>query len=389
MERAGKPHVVTALQVACSIAAGTAALLVLGLQPLLYGAYVAEGSIPDYRLGLLSAVEVFAIAAGSAVAIRLLRTQPVLPVAVVGTALLCLGNLLVAGNGNTLELFLIRLLAGSGGGLLVGLGAAAIATTPRIGFWAGAFLFGQASSQYSVMRWFAANMPGADSTQVQHALVAAGAAVLLLLPFLPRRLELHEADAPKLPPPSARGLIGLAAMFCFVGGAGGVWGYLELWLHSVGVAQPQAVHVLSIALLGQILGSVVGALMADGRWAWLRLLLAMFAYAGIIAVLMVWPGSVPFALIFGIIYMLAAPALSSLLHAIDPGHGSVPYAATAQLAGVSIIPTLAGETLAAHSLTNVLIACGAVIGFSGLLVATQVPWLLAASRRAPEVRGPK
>lgn len=364
------------------ILAGTAALVVLGLQPLLYGAYVHEGTIPDYRLGLLSTAELFAIAAGSAVSVKLLRKLPVWPVALIGVALLCLGNVLDAGHGNSLPLFAYRAFAGGGAGLLVGLAASAIARTNRIGFWAGIFLFGQALTQYGVIRWFAAYLPTADSMAVQLSLALAGAAVLLMLPFLPSRLHVPLADdAPRVLPPTKRGLIGLAAMFLCVGGTGGIWGYMELWLHSEGVAQPLALHMLSIALLGQTIGAAAGAAIADGRWAWLRLFVLILALAAVVAAWMGSPVSVALALAFGVIFMLAAPAFSTLLHQLDPEHRSVPYAATAQLAGISIVPTVAGETLATQGLSLVILACLGAILFSVVLVATQIPLLWAQARK--------
>lgn len=363
--------------VLCCILAGTAALVVLGLQPVLYGAYVHEGTIPDYRLGLLSAAELFAIAAGSAVAVKLLRSLPVLPVTLMGIALLCLGNMLEAVHGHTLTLFVFRLIAGSGAGLLVGLAATAIARTNRIGFWAGSFLFGQALTQYGVVRWFAAYLPSADSMAVQISLALAGAAVLLLLPFLPKRLHSPAVgDASPVLPPTGRGLVALAAMFFCVGGTGGIWGYMELWLHSEGVPQAAALHMLSIALLGQTIGAAAGAMMADGRWAWLRLFVLILALAASVAGWMTSPASLALALAFGVIFTLAAPAFSTLLHQLDSERRAVPYAATAQLAGLSIIPAVAGETLASQGLSLVILACLCAIAFSAVLVATQIPWLL-------------
>jgi MFS transporter, DHA1 family, inner membrane transport protein len=381
MDMPGDPVAPSNRHVFFCILAGTAALVVLGLQPLLYGAYVHEGTIYDYRLGLLSSAELFAIAAGSAVAVKLLRRLPVWPVVLVGIALLSLGNMLEAGHGNTLPLFAYRAIAGSGAGLLVGLAASAIARTDRIGFWAGSFLFGQALTQYGVVRWFSAYLPTADSMAVQLSLALAGATVLFMMPFLPSRLHLPMAvDTPRVLPPTGRGLVGLAAMFLCVGGTGGIWGYMELWLHSEGISQPLALHMLSIALLGQTIGAAVGAAIADGRWAWLRLFVLIIALASAVAFWMSSPATAALALAFGVIFTLAAPAFSTLLHQLDPEHRSVPYAATAQLAGISIVPTIAGETLAAQGLSLVLLACLGAIILSAVLVASQIPLLWAQAK---------
>ena len=64
---------ITSWQVAATVIAGTAALILFGLQPLLFAAYVKEGILGQQSLGLLSAVEVLTIAAFSALAVRLNR----------------------------------------------------------------------------------------------------------------------------------------------------------------------------------------------------------------------------------------------------------------------------------------------------------------------------
>lgn len=376
---------ITSRHVAVAIMFGTAALIVLGLQPLLYTAYVLEDIIPGQRLGLLGAAELVSIALGSALSVHLLRSRPVWPIALAGVAVMVIANAVPVKAGEALALFGLRALAGAGAGLLVGLAASAIARTRRIGAWAGGYLFGQALSQYLLMRGFASFRPHAGSAEVQWTLGLSAAAVLLLLPLLPRTLKRAAADPPEAHPrPTPRGLIGLGAMFFCVGATGAVWGYLELWLHSRGVHQAEAAELLSVALLGQIIGAAGGAVIADGRLSWLRLLVLMAALAGTVGLWLDAPGSTLLAFGFGILFTLGAPAFTSILSLLDPEHRSVPYAATAQLGGIAVIPTIVGETLAAHDLNLLMIACIAFILGGVLLLMTQIPWFLRP-HRAPRL----
>ncbi|MBS0412485.1 MAG: hypothetical protein JSR86_21395, partial [Proteobacteria bacterium] len=171
---------------AAAVMGGTLALLVLGLQPLLYGAYVAEGVVSAPRLGLLGAVELAGIAGGSALAIHLLSRLRAQILAVAAILLLVAGNAVHPQTGQWGLLFLARLIAGAGAGVLVGLAAGAIARTSRMGAWTGAFLFGQALSQFVLMRALMSFSQDISSYTVQLSLAASALPVLALLPFLPR-----------------------------------------------------------------------------------------------------------------------------------------------------------------------------------------------------------
>lgn len=364
-------------RVAASVAAGTIALIVLGLQPLLYAAYVLEGTIAAQRLGLLAAVELAGIAGGSAIGVHLLERWRPQALAVGGILLLSTGNFLPIAIGQTALLFLARGIAGAGAGLLVGVAATAIARTQRMGAWSGAFLFGQALSQYGVMRGFELFHPQPTSMEVQHVLGWTTVAAIVLVPMLPLRLA-YAAAPGATPPgrPEGRGLLGLIAILLCVGGAGGFWAYLDVWMQSRGVPRVDSASLLSTSLLGQIIGAAIGAAIADGRWSWVRLLLILSVLLSAVLAWMIWPASQLVAFSFGAAFMLGAPAFISVLGRLDPLHRATPFSATAQLAGLAIVPTIAGETLAAHDLTLVLLACFASIAIGFLLFLAQIPWLL-------------
>ncbi len=99
---------------------GTAALMVLGIQPILLAALVAENRISDAQLGRLATVEVLAIAAASAVGAALFRSGSMRLRAALLSALLGAVDLASCFAHDALGLFVLRFLAGGFEGLLLG-----------------------------------------------------------------------------------------------------------------------------------------------------------------------------------------------------------------------------------------------------------------------------
>lgn len=175
-------------QTATSIILGSLAILIFGIQPLLYAAFVGEGLIEPDRLGLLSAAEVIAIAIGSSLAIPALKHASVRVIAALAILLIAAANYFQTLYGSADMLFAFRMVAGLGSGFLVGIAGMAIAATSRVGQWAAAYLLAQATSQFLHLQCFALFWPAPTSKELLLSLAIAGAAMLAGLPFLPRRL---------------------------------------------------------------------------------------------------------------------------------------------------------------------------------------------------------
>lgn len=377
---------ITPLQVATAIAGGTIALIVLGIQPVLYGAYVLEGSISPQRLGLLSAVEIAGIAAGSAIGVQLLARWRTQILVLAATALLIAGNLIPVAEGATGLLMLCRLTAGIGGGLLVGIVGVAISRTRRLGAWAGSFVLTQGLVPYLVLRGFMHFDPDPASHTVQLVLAGFGLMTLLLLPLYPARmLGSGDEQAEPIGRPQGRGIVGLGSVLLCVGAVGGIWGYLEVWMHSRGIERVDSTSLITISLLGQILGAVAGSLIADGKWGWLRLIVLLCALMSAVVAWLAWPSSAVVSFGYGVAYAMVAPAFPPLLARLDPVGRAVPYSATAQLVGLAILPTLAGEFLAQLGLDLVLVGFLSCMLGSLVLVLSQVPFLLGRNRKSDPV----
>lgn len=342
---------------------GAAGLLVLGVQPLLYGSYVHEGRIGEASLGLLAAIEIAAIALGSAGGIALLARMPARMVALTGIALTITANLLPA----AVPLLLARAVSGTGGGLLVGVAAGAIARSKGLNAAAAAFLFLQAASQYAILQWFASGAAPGSAADVQHALVVIAALAALALPLVPVRLvpvAHHEGSAAKGAIPLS-GWIGLAASALLVGAVVGIWAYMGLWLEARGIAAERVAPMLTASMVGQMAGAIIAITIGERGNAGARAGVTGFVLVAIVALLFTRgaDGMLGWTLVvgYGFVWMVLTPALTGFLLEADPTRRSLPFAASAQLMGAAILPTVAGWLIDEHGLDTVLIVCSAAV----------------------------
>lgn len=336
-----------------ALVVGAAGLLVLGLQPLLYGGYVHEGLMTEGRLGTLAAVEISSIAAGSVAGVNLLGRYRSQFVGLGGLALLLLGNLLPV----AMALFAWRALAGFGGGMIVAIAAAQIARQANVNAASGLFLFFQATSQYAILQGFTLLAPTASTQMVQAALAGLSVLVLPVLFMVPPRLDVVAGEERLGPPPRA-GWAALIASALFLGGAIGIWAYLGVWLEVAGLPAQDVSARLTAALVGQIAGALCAVALGTHRRSSVQVVASGVAICGAIgALLMTGPqGLAGWTLMidFGLAWMIGTPALSGLLLEVDPARRSLPYGASAQLAGAAILPTAVGEVMAARGLDAVL-----------------------------------
>lgn len=368
----------TLLPLAACLILGAAGLLVLGVQPLLYGSYVHEGRVAEASLGLLAGIEITAIALGSTGGIALLGRLPVWLVALIGIALTVAANLLPA----AVPLLLARTVSGTGGGLLVAIAAAAIARCSGLNAAAAAFLFLQAASQYAILQWFSAQSGAAPAAAVQQALAAIAVLSTLMLPLLPQSLALvaHTATSQQrttLPPLS--GFIALGASALLVGAVVGVWAYMGLWLELRGIPAAQVTPMLTASMVGQMVGALIAIALGERGHSGARVIAMAAVLLGIVGWLLLRgaDGAAGWVLVvgYGVVWMIATPALTGFLLEADPTRRSLPFSASAQLLGAAIIPTLAGIAFAEQGLDTVIAAC------AGSLVTSLALILLALATR--------
>lgn len=346
---------------------GAVALLVLGLQPLLYGAYLRAGLISEQRLGTLAAAEVSAIALGSMIGVALLRSKTAQTVGMIGIAILFAANLLP----EAVPIFLTRVIAGLGSGLIVGLAAVRIAQQINVNAASGLFLFLQATSQYAIMQAVSIVAPTASAGLMQMMLSVLTLLAAPLLLVLPRHLAITEDEAQGGIPPRA-GWVALGACSLFVGAAIGIWAYLGVWLESAGISPDAVSPLVTASLAGQMAGALGAvALGTHGRSGLQVVVCGLLMIAAVVLLLLAGPGGwAGWVLLigFGFAWMIGTPALSGLVLQSDPLRSSLPYAASAQLLGAALFPTLVGELLAPEGIWLVLATCAALTAGAIILV---------------------
>ncbi|KUR71964.1 hypothetical protein AQZ52_07930 [Novosphingobium fuchskuhlense] len=351
------------ISLGASLLIGATGLLVLGVQPLLYGGYVHEGRIGEPSLGLLAAIEIAAIALGSAGGIALLGRVPARAVAFAGLFITIAANLMPA----AMPLFLARAVSGAGGGLLVGVAAGAIARSKGLNAAAAAFLFLQAASQYAILQWFASAATPGSASDVQTALAVIAALGVLALPLVPAGLVPavdHEPGTGKGAMPLS-GWIGLAASALLVGAVVGIWAYMGLWLEARGIAPERIAPMLTASMVGQMAGALVAITIGERGHAGARAGATGVALIAIVALLLLRgaEGLAGWSLVvgYGFVWMVLTPALTGFLLEADPTRRSLPFAASAQLMGAATLPTVAGWLIGLAGIDTVLIACSAAV----------------------------
>jgi predicted MFS family arabinose efflux permease len=260
----GIPAIATAMWM------GTAALMILGIQPILLATLVAEHRITDAMLGQLATVEVLSIALSSAVGAPFFRAPRMRLKAAVLCGLLAAVNIGCCFGSGQLTLFLLRGAAGVLEGLLLGCTIVLLTRSRAPDRINGVFLAAQTIPQalaalalpiYLTPRW------GSDAGFV--VLAAMAALGVCLVPLLPRS-GLPPVLAQASPTEARRGVsrwvwtpeiaFVLLALMLQTSGIGAAMEYLaELAAHH-GFSNEAA----GLATSGNLITQVVGAFLVVG-----------------------------------------------------------------------------------------------------------------------------
>lgn len=241
---------------------GTAALMVLGIQPILLAALVSEHRITDALLGRLATVEVLAIAAASAVGAAAFRTGGMRMKAAVLSALLGLTNLACCYAAGAAELFVLRFAAGAIEGALLGCTIVILTRTRSPDRINGLFLAAQTIPQalaalalpiYLMPRW------GSNASFV--ILAALAFIGVALVPLLPRvaGVKVEKTETPKWVWTAEIGFV-LAAIMLQTAGIGAAMEYLAELATLHGFDQ----RIVGFATSGNLIFQVAGAFVVVG-----------------------------------------------------------------------------------------------------------------------------
>jgi DHA1 family inner membrane transport protein len=368
------PVPLTPANVASTLWLGSLGLLILGVQPVVLEPLVRFDRIGEAALGSAATIEILAIALGSVLGARLLRSMPARVVAVAGLLPFAAANLAMHWLTGLVPLLALRAVSGLAGGMLVGLAIVSIARGQRPERLSAAFLVLQTTLQLCVsalIPYGASHLFPADFGFV--AMAVLGLASIPVLLAVPPRLE------PLRPGVGSHGPVALAAWAALAGcgaylvGIVAVWAYFGVWEHQLGMSEQVIGNAAALSLGAQVIGAAAAGWFGSMLSNRSALLVAMAAQVAVVLGLLHWTtpsAQVPLALAFGFLWLFALPLQTRLLIDVDPTRRAVLHLAAAQLTGSAAGPSLAGLFVTAGRVDGALWTGVVVLAASGLMVWT-------------------
>ena len=370
-----EPALLTTANVASTLWLGSLGLLILGVQPVVLEPLVRFGRIGEASLGAAATIEILAIAIGSMLGARLLRSLPARAVAVAGLVPFATANLAMHWQTGLAPLLALRALSGLAGGVLVGMAIVSIARGRRPERLSAAFLVMQTLLQLclaALIPYVARHLLSADFGFVAMALL--GLVSLPVLLALPIRL------APPLPAAGSPVPVELAAWAALAGCAAylvavvAVWAYFGVWEHQVGMPEQVIGTAAALSLGAQVLGATTAGWLGPLVPSRPALLLTIALQVAVVLGLLHAGAAAQFALAlaFGFLWLFALPLQTRLLIDVDPTRRAVLHLAAAQLTGAAAGPSLAGLFVATGRVDGALWTGVAVLVVALLMIGLAV-----------------
>jgi MFS family permease len=383
----------TSAAVAASMFIGTAAFMVLGIQPVLLGALVEAHRLTEQWLGIVATAEVLALAFGAIVGPPLMKRGGMRGKTLAVAGLLTIANLASFVAHTPLQIAIVRTFAGCAEGLLLSAAIYVLTHTRHPERVSGLFLalstIPQVFAAYllpvSLIPHYGANIGFALLT----ALAAAVAPAALALPRAPLISHASEADDLSLAALSQIGVVGLGAVIALFAvvieniAIGSSWSYLE------GVANQSHLssQVLGVAVAAVLVFQVAGSLLVawvgwkvDHRLA----LIGGSALLGVSALLLTAAHS-PAAFIatcclFGMLWLGLAPFHVKLAIGLDPSRRIAMIVMPLALVGLSVGPMIGAALVVGNDVSRVYamsaiaaVAAAALFGLATLVARHLAP----------------
>ncbi|MBE1160218.1 MFS transporter [Dyella acidiphila] len=349
---------------AAALAVGCVALMMLGLQPALLGDLVEQQRISMEGVGIVAMGEIFALGIGVVLAEKFLPLQHLRPVAICGSLLLVMVNLLTLLVHGDATCAAIRVLAGLLEASLFWITTVVIVRSHEPDRLAGIFLTAQTLTQALVALALAKLPLHALGWQAGFVVLAAVCITpLLVISRLPRQVGSHsDAIMPSIV--SWRGLFALLVPFAHLSAIGTLWAYLEPLSKHAGIAGGNADALVALTLLMQVIGGSLAALVVR-RW---RVGPTLVASAVVVAMIglgmhqLATPDPWRFTAlcaVFGFAWLFQMPFHVRLAFQIDP-HGRIALLVPpAQLLGSGFGPLAASFSVHGDDVQGIpLIAAG-------------------------------
>lgn len=367
-----------------AIGVGAAAMIGIGVQPLLLDTLVKAGRLSADLVHPAVLLDLFGMGTAIALAACFLPPRRLARIAALAATASGLISLAVIGAHGA-QVVALRGLASLADGLLIWITIGFLARRARPEPWAAAFFMSQSLGQlFLAALTGAVLLPGLGLTAALAAPAAMSAIALLLCPALPRAFEPLPRPAPA-GLPSARGLIGLAALFAYVAAGTGAWASMKAMAGSDTLAG----LTVSATLCAQGLGALFAVLSAGRLKPGQVFAGAALATLAAYAVLATQPPPGLFVAAFALASfsgMALGTWLFSFLIEADPSRRAAAASAAAQLCGSAVGPVIAGAAVGGGD-PRLALASGAVLVGGTLAITVFLTRAPDNLRLAPQEQG--
>lgn len=356
---------------------GSAALLVLGLQPILLGAVFTEGRLTFDELALAATLEIILLGIASAIAAfwkRGIRRQAI--AFLLATALF---DYLTASSGSAGGFILWRSLAGLSEGGLVAIAAEMIARSAVPERSGGLFVILQTLAQCALALLFSLYLlPAHGSPAGFLTLAAICLASLAIVPLLPasyQPLTNRSGGIGFFNRLSGTALLCILFFFLFIGG---VWAFLEPMGLAAGISSRDVGLMVSASLAAQVIGATIATGLSGGRLTMAAVGLSILSGLVICGLFVLGAGSTLFGIAVmatGFIWLFVTPFHIGLTVLADDSRSTALLVPAAQLFGAALGPVGAsvfidGENAASVPLFGaacLILSLAALVRFRQLL----------------------
>lgn len=358
------------MTIGAAFVVGTMGVMIAGVQPVLFGALFAEGSITAAQIGYIAAAELISIGLGVALADFALERKPVWMTASAALLLIVLLNIVTTYT-RGFELLLVRTLAGLPSGVLLWMTTAVIVRSASPTALSAAFLLTQAVLQFAVSAGLAFGAPQ-NPDGVPWTLAALCAVSLLLVPQLPKAF----APLPKDPStisglPPFRGWVVLLVTLLIQGCIVGAWVYMEPLGHQAGMTPDLVKYAVPASLGAQVCGGALAIVLAK-RVSWLGALTTSSVLMAVVLVILSLPPApeIFFALVtgFGALWIFITPYLTPLSIQHDPTRRTAQLVPAAVVIGSGVGPLVAAAFATESDASQVLQLCAVFSTVSVVLI---------------------
>lgn len=368
---------VSVAELVTALLAGSAALLVLGLQPILLGELLDARQVTLEGVGLVAMAEIVALGIGVLLGdlarpLKRLRTVT----AVAALCALALDAMTPSVSGD-LGFALVRAAAGLAEGLLVWATTAVIVRSANPARLVGVFFVVQTAAQaltgVALARWVIPALGWQGTFQVVAALMLLP---LLLAGAMPRSLQ------PLAPPAqtgfrwSRRTWLPLLAVFLQMATLGSLWAYVEPLGKDAGFEAKDIQTLIAAALGMQIVGGCAGSALVRRLPAWPTLVAGSALLGAIALAVSLTPGGSTwqFAALcaaFAFTWLFIAPYQMGLAFDADGSGRVASLVPAAQLFGIAFGPLVAsllveGDNAAAVPMVSAAFAAAAALALLAL-----------------------